>query len=58
MIIAAIIFALLAFIATSTWTLFGSAIRNNMANTKVRQAVNTILALLLVYTAIDLLGWI
>ena len=46
----------LAFLATSLWALSGAAIRRYMGAKKVQQMVNTILALLLVYTAYEISG--
>lgn len=54
--ISAFIFALTAFTATSTWALFGAAIRNRLKNDRFRQMINSCLALLLVYTAVMLSG--
>lgn len=45
-----------AFLAISTWILFGSAIKRYLANARVRLAVNAALSLLLVYSALDLAG--
>ena len=54
----ALTFAFLVFLATSTWTLFGSALRRYLNQPIVRKVVNTILAILLLYTAIELSGLI
>lgn len=45
-----------AFCAISSWALFGAAIRKYLRQTAVKRLVNTVLALLLVYTAVDLSG--
>lgn len=52
----AFIFAMTAFIATSTWALCGAAIKNRLKNESFRKSINLILSLFLVYTAIDLSG--
>ncbi len=52
----ALLFALTAFCATSTWALCGAAIRKHLHQPRVRAFVNAILVLLLVYTAIELSG--
>jgi len=54
--LSAFVFAAAAFAATSTWALFGAAIRNGLRREPVRKAVNICLCLLLVYAAIDLSG--
>lgn len=54
--ISAISFALTVFAATSTWALFGSAIKNRLKNDNFRKMINTSLSLLLVYTAVELSG--
>jgi cysteine/O-acetylserine efflux protein len=48
--------ALVGFGAVSTWALFGAAIRSYLKNPRVTQVLNTVLALLLVWTAIELSG--
>ena len=45
-----------SFISISLWTLFGTFIRRFMKNQKLRGAVNIILALLLVFTAVQISG--
>ena len=54
--IAALGLTAVSFSAVSTWALFGSAIRQYLRNPRFQQVVNLILALLLIYTAIDLAG--
>jgi cysteine/O-acetylserine efflux protein len=44
------------FAAISTWTLFGALIKNYLGYPTVRLAVNIVLALLLVYSAADMVG--
>ncbi|HEX9718392.1 MAG TPA: LysE family transporter [Ramlibacter sp.] len=53
---AAALLAGMAFAATSTWALFGTAIKVYQRRPRVAALVNTLLALLLVYTAIELSG--
>ncbi len=52
----ALLFALTAFCSTSTWALCGAAIRTHLHQQGVRLIVNTVLVLLLIYTAINLSG--
>ncbi len=54
--LSAVAFAGVAFWATSTWTLFGAAIRTYLDRPRVKQALNAGLSLLLVYTAVELSG--
>jgi len=56
LLFSALILTLLAFMATSLWALSGAAIREYMRKESVQRAVNTILALLLVYTAYEISG--
>jgi cysteine/O-acetylserine efflux protein len=56
LVLSALLLAGVAFCSTSTWALFGSAIRTFLHRPKVQRAVNLILALLLVYTAVELSG--
>lgn len=44
------------FAAISTWTLFGTLIKKYLANPRVRLGVNIVLALMLVYSAADMVG--
>jgi threonine/homoserine/homoserine lactone efflux protein len=48
--------AAVAFVAVSSWALFGSAIKAFLRRPRVRLVVNWVLALFLVYTAIELSG--
>ena len=50
----AVTFASVAFVSISTWTLCGAAIKNKLHNDSFRKTINTILSLLLIYTAIEL----
>ena len=52
----AAIFAMTALVATSIWALCGTAIRNRLKKESFREAVNILLALLLIYTALALSG--
>jgi cysteine/O-acetylserine efflux protein len=52
----ALFFAFIVFLATSTWALFGSALRRYLNQPIIRKVVNIILAILLLYTAIELSG--
>lgn len=56
LILSAVFFAVLTFSAISLWALFGAAIRQYLKNQQVQRVVNTVLSLLLVYTALDILG--
>lgn len=55
-ILASAMLAGVTFIATSTWALFGAAIRHWLRNPLVVRWLNAILALLLLYTAIEISG--
>ncbi|MBX3049227.1 MAG: LysE family translocator [Anaerolineales bacterium] len=44
------------FAAISTWTLFGTLIKKYLAFPRIRLAVNVVLALMLVYSAADMVG--
>ena len=48
--------SLVAFCAASTWALFGTAIKTQLHNPRLKTIVNFILSLSLVYTAISLTG--
>ena len=54
--LSALAFALTALAATSTWSLFGAGIRAHMQNPAIRRGINSVLALMLVYTALELSG--
>ena len=54
--LSAFAFALTAFVATSTWALFGAAIKNKMKSDLFRNIINISLSMLLVYTAVELSG--
>ena len=56
LLLSATFLATLAFCSVSIWALFGSAIRTALRQPRIRQSVNLVLSLLLVYTAIELSG--
>lgn len=56
LVLSALFLAAMAFCATSTWALFGWVIRTYLHQPRIRRFVNLGLALLLVYTAIELSG--
>jgi cysteine/O-acetylserine efflux protein len=56
LVLSALFLTAVNFCSVSTWTLFGSAIRTVLHQARIRQFVNLILSLLLVYTAIELSG--
>lgn len=55
-VIAAFLLAATSFAATSTWAIFGTAIETYLHNPRLKFAVNLILSILLVLTAISLTG--
>ena len=56
LLLAAAVLSAVSFAAISPWAPFGSAIRNSLRDARVQRVVNSVLALLLVYTALDLAG--
>ena len=58
LLLAATLLAATAFCSTSGWALFGTTIKTYLHQPHVKAAVNLILALFLVYTAIELTGLI
>jgi len=54
--LSAVTFAITAFVATSIWALFGTALKKNLKNNSFRKIINTSLSILLLYTAIELSG--
>lgn len=54
--LSAIAFAFVGFCSLTLWTLFGAGIRKYLEQIWVKRAFNIILALLLVYTAVELSG--
>ena len=57
-VVAAAILAAISFCATSAWSLFGAAVQSYLHEPRLKMAVNIILSLSLVYTAITLTGLI
>lgn len=55
-ILAAILLAITAFCAISTWAMFGAAIKTYLRQPRVKTFINIILSLFLVYTAVELVG--
>jgi cysteine/O-acetylserine efflux protein len=58
LLLAATLLTATAFCATSSWALFGTTIKTYLHQPQVKALVNLILALFLVYTAIELAGLI
>ncbi|MGD2148138.1 MAG: LysE family transporter [Anaerolineae bacterium] len=56
LIISALLLGAGSFTSVSLWALFGSMIRNQLRRPRIRRAVNLVLSLLLVYTAIEVSG--
>jgi cysteine/O-acetylserine efflux protein len=56
LLLSALVFAGVAFFATSVWALFGATIRTYINRPRVKQVLNTALSLLLVYAAVELSG--
>ncbi len=56
LVLSALLFASVGFTSVSLWTLFGAGIRRYLNQPTVRQVVNISLALLLVFTAVDISG--
>ncbi len=56
LLISAAAFALTAFAATSTWAMFGAAIKLKLHNDLFRKWINSTLSILLVYTAVEMTG--
>jgi cysteine/O-acetylserine efflux protein len=54
----AILLAAISFCATSLWASFGTAIKSYLRNPRLNMIINIALSLLLVYTAISLVGLI
>lgn len=57
-ILSALFIAVLSFCSTTTWALFGTALKTWLHNPRLKSVVNILLALSLVYTAISLTGLI
>lgn len=58
LLVVAALLALVAFAATSTWALFGTAIKTYLHHPRWKLVINVILSLSLVYTAVSLTGLI
>jgi cysteine/O-acetylserine efflux protein len=58
LVLAAVLLSATAFGATSIWALFGTAIKTYLHHPRLKAAVNIILSLFLVYTAVALAGLI
>jgi cysteine/O-acetylserine efflux protein len=56
LVLAVTLLAATSFCATSAWALSGTAIRTHLRHPRLKTAVNILLALSLVYTAISLVG--
>jgi len=56
LLIAAALLSAISFGATSVWALFGAAIKTYLHHLRVKAVVNGIFALLLVYSAVNLVG--
>lgn len=56
LILSAAGFALIGFTAVSLWSLFGAGIRKYLNRPRIRLTVNIVLAVVLVYTAVDMSG--
>lgn len=56
LLISALFLACVAFCATSTWALSGAAIKHYLKNPNIQKGINITLAVLLIYTAVDLSG--
>jgi cysteine/O-acetylserine efflux protein len=56
LVLSALFLAAVALCSTSSWALFGSAIRTYLRQPKIQKSVNLVLSLLLAYTAIELSG--
>ena len=56
LIVAAAVLSAISFGATSVWALFGAAIKTYLHHLRVKAVINGIFALLLVYSAVNLVG--
>jgi cysteine/O-acetylserine efflux protein len=56
LMLAAVLLSMTSFGATSVWALFGAAVKSYLHQPRVKAVVNGILALLLVYSAVNLVG--
>jgi len=56
LLLSALFLACVAFCATSTWALTGAVIKRYLTNPNIQKGINITLAVLLIYTAVDLSG--
>jgi cysteine/O-acetylserine efflux protein len=56
LVVAAALLSMTSFGATSVWALFGAAVKSYLHQPRVKAIVNGLLALLLVYSAVNLVG--
>jgi cysteine/O-acetylserine efflux protein len=56
LVLVAILLAAVSFSATSVWALFGTAIRTHLENPRLRMMINILLAVSLVYAAVEVTG--
>ena len=56
LVLVSVLLAVTSFCATTVWALFGMAIKTYLHNPRLKAIINIILALLLVYTALTLIG--
>ena len=56
LLLVVMLLAMVAFCATSTWALFGTAIKTHLHNPRLKTVINIILSLSLLYTAVSLTG--
>ncbi|HJR81185.1 MAG TPA: LysE family translocator [Anaerolineales bacterium] len=56
LLLVVMLLAVVAFCATSTWALFGTAIKTHLHNPRLKTVINIILSLSLLYTAVSLTG--
>ena len=55
-VLLAVLLAIISFCATSVWALFGTGIKTLLHNPRLQMGVNIVLSILLVYSAISLIG--
>jgi cysteine/O-acetylserine efflux protein len=56
LVVVVTLLAIVSFCATSTWALFGTAIKTYLHHPRLKKVINILLSLSLVYTAISLAG--
>ena len=52
-----VVLAIVSFCATSAWALFGSGIKSHLHNPRLKTAVNVLLSILLIYSAVSLINF-